>query len=217
MEITNQTPSELKQKLTKVAGAFMFNDKLQRISTGPLLIPHDLNTINTKFNGPSGLGEEESTALNSLISKYIPGEINRDTVLTTEGVSGLRKISLLVNLADDLKGQDGLNFVRFIQEVDDKLLNSELNALVSSEEMYRIRNHKMDPNVANFPAGIIEKNPQLRLEPAYDKFVGSIKSGKTLEEAITSLKTEYGDEHTKVTFEPAQVSGLKPVYGMNGI
>jgi len=217
MEITTPTPPELKQKLTKVAGAFMFDEKLQRILTGPLLIPRDLNTINTKFNGPSGLEEEESSTLNSLISKYIPEEITRETVLTTDGISNLRKVSLLVNLADDLEGQEGLDFVNFVQEVDDKLSQSQLDALVSSEEMYRIRNHKMDPNVANFPGGIIEKNPQLKLEPAYNKFVGDIKSGKTLEEAAASLSGEYANEHTKVTFEPAQVSGLKPVYGMNGV
>lgn len=83
--------------------------------------------------------------------------------------------------------------------------------------MYRVRNHKMDPNVANFPQGVIEKNPQLKLEPAYDKFIQSIKSGKTLEESAQLLNSEYGNEHTKVTFEQARVSGLKPVYGMNGI
>lgn len=217
MEITNPTPSELKQKLTKIAGSFMFDEKLQRIMTDPLLIPHDLNTINTKFNGPSGLTEEESTTLNSLVSKYIPEGITRETVLTTEGIANLRKVSLLVRLAEDLKGQSDMNLVNFIQEVDERLSNSQLDALVSSEEMYRIRNYKMDPSVANFPSEILEKNPQLKLEPAYDKFVRDIKSGKTLEDVTTLLSNGYTNEHAKVTFEPAKISGLKPVHRMNGV
>lgn len=214
MEVTNPTPPELKQKLKNIAGPFLFDEKLQRIMTGPLLVPHDLDKINTKFDGLFGLERDESTVLSSLISKYVPQEINRETVLTTEGVSNLRKVSLLINLTNDLKGQDGL--VKFMQEVDNRLSGSQLEALISSEEMYRIRDYKMDPN-ASLPSGIIEKNPQLKLEPAYNKFVESIKSGKTLEDAVTLLKAEYTDEHTKVTFEPAQIFGLKPVYGMNGV
>lgn len=93
MEKTGTEGVNLQQSLGKVAAAFLFDEKLQRIMTGPLLVPHDLNTINTKFIGPLNLGEEESAQL---------------------------------------------------------------------------------------------------------------------------LNSEYSDEHTKVTFEQAQVSGLKPVYGMNG-
>ena len=83
--------------------------------------------------------------------------------------------------------------------------------------MYRIRNHKMDLNVTNFPSSLLDKNPQLKLDPAYSTFVEDIKSGKSIDDIALKLKSEHTNEHTEVTFEPAQVSGLKPIYGLNGV
>lgn len=210
-------PVDLRANLSKVAKAFLFDEKLQRIITGPLLLPQDLNVINTQFIGPAALDTGVEQTLDGLISKYIPPELNRESVLTTEGISNLRRLSLLVRLAGDLHGQSGLNLDELLQEVDIAVSSQDgLDALVSSEEMYRVRNHRMDPNVANFPESVRDSNPQLKLEPAYDGFVRNLKAGMQLKEAAVQMKSQYANEHTTVTFEPAKISGLKPVYGMVG-
>jgi Fe-S cluster assembly iron-binding protein IscA len=208
---------DLRGNLNKVASAFFLDEKLQRIITGPLLLPPNLNVINTLFSGPMALDTETSTVLNDLISKYIPPEIDRESVLTTEAVLSLRKLSLLTRLAGELHRQPGLNLAKTLTDTDSMLSQSKLDALVSSEEMYRIRNYQMDPNVANFPETIIASNPQLKLEPAYDSFVRNIKTGMKLEEVAMQIKSTYNHEHTAVTFEPAKISGLKPLFGMNGV
>ncbi|KKR72110.1 MAG: hypothetical protein UU16_C0046G0024, partial [Candidatus Woesebacteria bacterium GW2011_GWA2_40_7] len=41
--------------------------------------------------------------------------------------------------------------------------------------------------------------------------------GKSIDDIALKLKSEHTNEHTEVTFEPAQVSGLKPIYGLNGV
>ena len=212
----NKLSAELGQNLTKVAGAFGFDEKLQRILTGPLLVPRTLNTLNTVFTGKT-LKENDLVVLSELVSKYTPKDINRETVLTAQGVSSLRRLSLLVNLAGDLYSEENLDIGKLLQDVNVMVSESKLDPLVSSEEMYRTRNYKMDLSVRDFPQAVIEANPELKLEPAYDEFVKVVKSGKTPEQSAELLDSKYKGEHTVVMFEPAKISGLKPVYGMNGM
>jgi uncharacterized protein YoaH (UPF0181 family) len=207
---------DLCQKLNKVTSAFMFDEGLLKIIARPLLVPRDLNTLNTKFSGPFKPDEKTSTTLNALIEKYIPQEVNKETVLTTEGVLNLRKLSLLVKITSDLQNSS-LRVAGILTDMDQRFSSAGLNPLVSSEEMYRVRNHKMDSSVVNFPLILLDNNPQLKLEPAYDLFVAGLKSGKEIGLVADELNSKYPNEHTQVTFEPAQVTGLKPVYGMNGV
>ncbi len=203
----------LSQEINRIALAFFSDDGLLKLCSHPLLLPHGLNTLNAKLAGMRSLDENNASLLLQLLEKRKINDLSRENVLDPEGIKKLREIVLLIRLVEDLIAVENVSLQVVLEVVEKMIDEGKLNPLISTEEMYRVRNHLMVE--MKIPEFFINANPQMKLEPAYAVFVGGIKKHTSIDDLASSLLSTYPDEHVLVSFTTLENGGVKPSYGMN--
>ena len=215
-EIPGQSLGHLQETLNKVGGAFHNDEQLTRLLTPAYLFPVKLNTLNTVFNGPGNdLAEEDRKTLDQVIAKYIPDQIDKAHVLTTDGIKQLRKMVFMVNLASKLNDMKVVNLGETLIKADGLLSAGKLDPVISTEEMFRLRVFSPE-GIEDTPATreLISLNPHLEIELAFDAYVRGIKEGKSPEDAASALGETYQGEHVDVKLISMGDGKFKPDYGL---